>query len=177
MSGDYYTREELELIVAARKAGRSIEEIAQAINRTPNAIRGTLCRLRMLPQYAEYDLGETVNHVSTPAKDEQMLQLRQQGYSDKQIACIMGLPYNTVTSRIFYLRRLHGEEAVPLKNRPYTSKEIKTALEMWREGAGRREIGEALGRDPHSVTCYINYLRRIYGEEAVPRRQRKGGKK
>lgn len=176
MKGNPYTRSDLELVVAAYNAGRSSEEIAQALNRTPNAIRNLIYRLRLEPRLDEFGLGGLKNHVFTPEEDEQLLQLRAEGYKDKQIACIMGLPREAVASHTTYLRRKYGNDAVPFKRRPYTSKEVQIALEMWRAGAGRYEIAKALNRDAVGVTCYITYLRKIYGEEVVPRRRGKGGK-
>lgn len=175
MSKNFYTPEELRLVETAYKAGRSYEEIAKALGRTEPAIRNLAYRMRLDPKFEGYGLGGPKNHHFTPEMDEQLLQLREKGYKDKQIACIMGLPYETITSRIHYLREKIGPEAVPFKYRSYNSREIKTMLEMWQAGAGRYEIAKALRREPGTVTCYISYLRRLYGEETVPRRR--GGKK
>lgn len=91
----------------------------------------------------------------------EMLKLRKEGHTQKEIAEWVGCAENTVG---FHLRR----NGMP-RQRIWTDTAVKRLLELVRQSASATEIAQQMGMTYKSVTMELYLLRRKLGAERVPK--------
>lgn len=65
----------------------------------------------------------TRSHVSWKITTEELIELRQNGKSNAEISRITGMPYNTVASRFWQYKKIHG--TIPKAPRSTPKKQVE----------------------------------------------------
>ena len=96
----------------------------------------------------------------TPEENKRVLELVEAGKSWNEIA--EDLPGRTVRAIRQQYRHLTKGTLAPKKvHKQYTAEEDKVIIKALEEGKNWTEISQLMGRDSHSLTDRINYLKRL----------------
>lgn len=73
----------------------------------------------------------TRSHVSWKITTEELIELRQNGKSNAEISRITGMPYNTVASRFWQYKKIHG--TIPKAPRSTPKKQVEESYKEPKE--------------------------------------------
>lgn len=108
----------------------------------------------------------------TPEEDRKLLEMREQGFSWRQISAALGRHKKSLQNHITVVLKRRKEEAagIPPKSRPWTAEDDERLFALRAEGLQWPEIGKRLGRTAAACSCRVKWLKRrkLQSEESAP---------